>query len=217
LKEAVTPMKEKNGEPYFFLDVAANDARDISNSYALDLHYGWRGICLEPNPSYWYDHTRYRSRNSILVAAVAGNHSYPNEALAFRYDNLAFGGIVGFDNTDTNAPSQTEYTVSLAKVLQRFNAPSIIDYFSFDVEGAEFYGLYKFPFDLYRFRVVTIERPTEPLQELLHKNGYVFVTVFAHFGEQLWLHQDEHKRLLDSKVIDFAGTVTSAIKAVKVI
>jgi FkbM family methyltransferase len=206
-----------DGQPYFFLDVAANDAREISNSYALDIHYGWHGICMEPNPAYWYDHSRYRSRNSILVAAVAGNHSNPNEAIAFQYNNKAFGGIVGFDNKDTAHPSQIEHTISLSKVLQRFNAPSVIDFFSFDVEGAEFYGLSDFQFDTYRFRIICVERPSEPLQELLRSQGYVFVSTIAHFGEQLWMHQVEYQRLLKSKAIDFEGNVAAAIKAINII
>jgi Methyltransferase FkbM domain len=216
LNEAVMPMKKSNGQPYFFLDVAGNDARIISNSYALDIQYGWHGICMEPNPTYWYDHTRYRTQNSIFVASVAGNHSYPDEPLAFRYNNGVFGGIIGFDNGASSDPTHTEYTVSLAKVLQRFKAPSVIDYFSFDVEGAEFYSMSNFPFDSYRFRIVTIERAPQPLMDLLTTKGYVFITTIANFGEQLWVHETEHLELLRSTAIDFAGNVTAGIRLIQI-
>ena len=41
------------GENGFFLDLAANDAKEYSNTLALEKH-GWNGVCVEPNPGYWY-------------------------------------------------------------------------------------------------------------------------------------------------------------------
>jgi hypothetical protein len=38
---------------------------------------------------------------------------------------------------------------------------------------------------LYRFNVLTIERPK---QELLVKHGYVFLKTISTFGETLWAH-----------------------------
>ena len=52
------------------------------------------------------------------------------------------GGIVGnqFDNkrVEKDAESVQLYTVPLLEVLQRHEAPPVIDYLSLDVEGAEF-------------------------------------------------------------------------------
>jgi hypothetical protein len=66
-------------------------------------------------------------------------------------------------------------TVPLANVLDEINAPSTIDFFSFDVEGAETRILRRFPFDRYRFLSLTVERPTAELNEVLFLNGYIFV------------------------------------------
>ena len=59
--------------------------------------------------------------------------------------------------------------------MDEFNAPETIDYLSLDVEGAETRILRGFPFHKYKFLAMTIERPTVELNELLFKNGYVFV------------------------------------------
>ena len=52
----------------YFIDLAANDAVTLSNSYTLEQQYGWKGLCVEPNPEY---HTRLLQIRSCEVIAVA--------------------------------------------------------------------------------------------------------------------------------------------------
>ena len=40
----------KNG---YFLDIAANDWIDLSNTYRLEKYLNWTGVCVEPNPMYF--------------------------------------------------------------------------------------------------------------------------------------------------------------------
>ena len=68
-------------------------------------------------------------------------------------------------------------TKTLEYVLDKFNAPEVIDYLSLDVEGAEERVLTNFPFNKYTFLAMTIERPTPELEKVLFDNGYVFVMV----------------------------------------
>ena len=37
----------------FFLDSGASDGVSASNTYLLETEYGWRGICVEPNSSFY--------------------------------------------------------------------------------------------------------------------------------------------------------------------
>ena len=37
----------------YFIDLASNDAKELSNTLALE-RAGWDGLCIEPNPVYWY-------------------------------------------------------------------------------------------------------------------------------------------------------------------
>jgi hypothetical protein len=66
-------------------------------------------------------------------------------------------------------------TYPLAVILRQYDCPKVIDYFSFDVEGAETRILRRFPFDEFTFLSLTIERPTPELNALLFRNGYHFV------------------------------------------
>jgi hypothetical protein len=55
----------------YFIDLAANEARYISNTYALERYYDWTGLCIEANPQYWVSLARYRT-NCQIVSAVVG-------------------------------------------------------------------------------------------------------------------------------------------------
>ena len=53
-------------------------------------------------------------------------------------------------------------------------APSVMEYLSLDIEGAEFFVMQHFPFDKYKFLTLTVERPKQ-LRKLLEDNNYVYV------------------------------------------
>ena len=77
-----------------------------------------------------------------------------------RGDELEFAEIIDVSTT------------SLAKELDDANAPTLIDFLSLDVEGAEWLVLKDFPFDRYKFQCIAIERPNTDLDLLLDENGY---------------------------------------------
>ncbi|KAL3924965.1 MAG: hypothetical protein SGILL_000721 [Bacillariaceae sp.] len=172
----------------FFVDLAANDATVLSNTYALERHYGWKGLCIEPNSKYWYNLTHYRT-NCQIVGAVVGERRM--EQVHFKYADNEHGGIAGngFDNGPKHQKwSQRAYTVTLEEVLEMTNPPPVMDYLSLDVEGAEYFVLKDFPFDKYVFRCMTIERPKDALKLLLEQHGYKNILRLSKFGETLWIH-----------------------------
>jgi len=85
-------------------------------------------------------------------------------------------------------------TTTLEAILDKFNAPSIIDYLSLDVEGHEFDILSTFPFDKYKFRCITVEHnlPTcgpfnrMRIRRILEDNGYTFIK--GNDNVQNWTH-----------------------------
>ena len=171
---------------HFFIDLAANDSKDLSNTLRLENN-GWDGLCIEPNPSYWYN---LAHRSCTVVAAFVGGvqDKVPVQA---RFDNGAYGGIVGetMDNTkEAGGAIVSRYTVSLLSVFRQFHVPKSIDYLSLDVEGAESLVMMDFPFDMYMFKFMTVERPRPDLVALLEANKYIFVGKIADWGETLWMH-----------------------------
>lgn len=166
----------------FFLEMGATNGIHVSNTLVLERDYGWRGICVEPSPTDFAD--LQKNRNCICVNKCADEVEGEVEFLLAG----EVGGIID-DETDNSYDKRKDKiedfrdqgkvtkvkTVTLETLLDECDAPSVIDYFSLDVEGAETRVLRKFNFDKYIFSALTIERPTPELNKILFDNGYVFV------------------------------------------
>lgn len=128
-----TQTQEATGR--FFIDLAANDAVKLSNTLMLERDFGWKGLCIEPNPQYW---DGLLHRKCDLVAAVIANET--NELVQFTFSRGEYGGIVGehLDNKPSKRNKQVAFrrTTTFWDVLQSGGqVPSTIDYLSLDVEG----------------------------------------------------------------------------------
>lgn len=44
----------------YFIDLAANDFKFLSNSYSLETFEHWEGVCIEANRQYWEGHLSRR-------------------------------------------------------------------------------------------------------------------------------------------------------------
>jgi hypothetical protein len=170
----------------YFVDLAANDAISLSNTYKLE-QLGWDGLCIEPNPMYWY---RLSHRKCAVAGAFVGGKT-DMQQVDVSLSNDVFGGIIGdgFDNKeDDEKKKETRFTVSIKSLFQKFNVPKRIDYFSLGVEGAEELIMKGFPFDDYTAYFMTIERPKPGLRKLLKDHDYHFVMQLVSWGETLWVH-----------------------------
>ena len=190
----VTVVDVLNGKKRgFFVDLASNAWSKLSNTILLEVAHQWRGLCLEPNPEYLRG--LLENRRCIVVTNPVSRRM--NDTVVFRFDE-AMSGIVAseMDNLENDAAAsrrnkteRTLTTVTLAAVLQRFNAPHDIDYLSLDVEGAEALVLENFDFKRYRFRTITVERPTLIVHTILVRNGYWWLAKLSNFGEHMYITQ----------------------------
>ena len=186
----------------YFVDLAANDAVRISNTYALETHYSWTGLAIEPNAIYW---PGLSLRKCHVVAAVVGKLT--NEKKLFRFPRRAApqGGLVGpeFDNAEKkiSAEEQLRLTVTLQEIFEKFQTPSVIDYLSLDVEGAETFVMESFPFDHYRINALTVERADKKLCDILQAHGYIQLKSLKHWGETLWVHST-FEASMDRRAVD---------------
>lgn len=188
------------GSNGYFIDLAANDALEFSNTLALERK-GWTGLCVEPNSNYWYGLSHRKC--TVVGALVAGTKT---EKVKVKFRGV-FGGIVGkLDNRLANrkkepdAPEVTRYTAAVSEVLTQFNVPKTIDYMSLDVEGSEFEIMKDFAFDKYTIRLLSVERPNKKLQKLLTENGYIYLAELASWGEYLWCHKSSGFTPNDEKI-----------------
>jgi hypothetical protein len=169
----------------YFIDLAANHWKSLSNTNSLEVFYNWTGICIEPNPRYKVGFLANRDCHLFTNPVSSKN----GDVILFHMANV-YGGIV--DDSQDNARKTTNNvkltTVTLISLLQFFKAPTIIDYMSLDVEGGEWDALKNFDFSLYRFKVLSIERPIKRLQFLLFRHGYRFLYMIANFGDCIFIH-----------------------------
>jgi len=156
----------------FFVDVGAHDGVTFSNTYLLEHRYRWRGICIEANPK------------SFAILAANRNVACLNICLDAQEGYVEFvtkgptSGIVAPDTDNKQAMAHEQITMkaaTLRSVLERQNAPEVIDYLSIDVEGAEERILGSFPFDKYTFNCVTVERPSKVLRSLLASQRFLLI------------------------------------------
>lgn len=154
-----------------FLDIGAYDGVTISNTYGLEVGYSWTGYCVEANPKLFAQLSKNRKCHCVNACI---DHSKSKVRFA---PGDALGGIVGED-TDNKLESSDDLfleTRSLMQLMDEINAPLTIDYLSIDIEGAEGRALSSFDFRRCVFNAITIERPSDKLNGLLKKNGYILV------------------------------------------
>jgi FkbM family methyltransferase len=172
-------FKRKTGG--FFVDIGAADGITINNTYLLEKRHKWRGICVEPNPTYFQKLRAIRGCTCLNVC-VDNKVTTAN----FKCEGL-FGRIEEKDEaTDGFTPVQS---MTLQAILEQNGAPRIIDYLSIDVEGYEERVLCEFPFDKYTFLSMTIERPSDRLNDILLQNDYIlaYKVYCEDGGDEFWL------------------------------
>ena len=182
-----TVVRTMWSQPGFFIDLAANDYQNLSNSFALEQFDGWDGLCIEPNINYWQGLVR---RRCSLVGAVVSDANNKLVDFAMR-DEL--GGIIDpqTDNQVERADvhTTTYRTATIDVIFKRMDVPSIIHYMSLDVEGAESMVFSRFPFQHHKVYIFTIERPKYDVLRTLEFQGYVEVGTLGVFGDTCYLHR----------------------------
>jgi hypothetical protein len=141
-----------------FVELGGSNGVTSSNSYVLEKKYGWTGLCIEANKRF-FKHLD-KNRNCKKVNAVVAD-----EAKQVHFNND--GATGGIDEI-----GEVMQARSLSQILVDQDMPNGIDFLSLDVEGYEEMVLLNFPFDKFRFSIMSIERPSEKLHEKMLSQGY---------------------------------------------
>lgn len=185
----------------YFLDAGASNGLQGSNTRLLESSFGWKGICVEPNAAMFRELVRNRSciclhcclydrEGSVDFLEAAGVYG----GIMQEYDpgHLRFTRQVLADHWPQGAgpPTVQKEARTLRSVLRQAGAPPVIDYWSLDTEGSELAILRSFPFDDYRFRVLTVEHNDTPVREdirqFLESRGYTRVRVLGIDDGYVW-------------------------------
>jgi FkbM family methyltransferase len=157
---------KKNG---YFLDVGAYDGIKYSNSLLLEKDFDWNGLLIEAHPNN-FDTLKNNRKNTLVPYAVSD-----------------YNGKIIFENECGTGSKVVEKNglsidcITFEKMFEMYNVPNYIDYISLDIEGMEYLSLTKFPFDKYKFKLLTVEHNLymsgsenkEKIKDILLKNGYL--------------------------------------------
>jgi FkbM family methyltransferase len=164
------PFLEQKTSGYF-VEVGALDGKRFSNTYSFE-EQGWTGICIEAHPDY-IDIIKKNRPNSKVVFAAAGDENTtvtfytnnrgslstldPSQEEQFKAYGAYFTGFV-----EREVPMMT-----LTRILDDAQAPTIIDILSIDVEGGEMRVLAGMDWNKYTASVIIIEVSTTMESDLV--------------------------------------------------
>ena len=173
----------------YYVEVGVADACYHNNTWLLDDAFGWRGLCIDPLATNIEARTRSGRTIHFGVAlagecgtaefSVNGAYSGLTEFACSMEHNAKWAGQARSYQT-TTVPTRTPL-----QALEAGGAPSVIDYLTVDVEGAEMEVLRAFPFERYAVRFATIEtngdaRKERELRSFMRDRGLDFLGHVAH-------------------------------------
>jgi len=136
----------------FFVEAGAADGEHLSNTWLLEKHLKWNGICCEPNPVLCEsvrksrncivdDRVLYGTSGELIELSMAGELG--GTAEDFEAESIS----ANRHKRRTDAPITECTTVTLDDLLNGHQAPQDIDYISLDTEGSELRILEAFSFE----------------------------------------------------------------------
>lgn len=182
-----------------YLDIGANHARYISNTYYFYLR-GSSGICVEPNPALAAELKRMRPRDTVINAGVgtgeqaaADFYLFPPGAdglSTFSREEAEYWGEVGMKGVGKIRYEQVIKMplLSVNSILEK-NAAGVPDLLSLDVEGLDLEILRSLDFTRFAPKVICVETLLYDKQQKEHKHTEIidFLT-----GKGYTLYADTH-------------------------
>lgn len=176
----------------FFVEIGANDGITQSNTFHFEKKRGWRGVLVEPVPQKFFQCKLERSDKTKVYCNACVSFGYTEKYVDILYANLMSVGTPANMDRGTSAGHARKGTRFLAPheaivefgalastldaILVSSDAPTHIDLFSLDVEGAELEVLKGIDHEKYRFRYIILETSHfDKLNDFLFNIGYNFV------------------------------------------
>lgn len=180
----------------YFVELGANNGVNQSNSLYFELKRNWKGILIEPSPNNFLLCKANRSNENFIYCNACVGFDYSEKYVNIKYANLmSISDNLDLDliNKEKHLESAKEYlkddesifefgavASTLSNLLDKSNAPNLIDFLSLDVEGAELEVLKGIDFKKYKFRYLLIEiRDSDRIMKFLKSVGYEFVERFS--------------------------------------
>jgi FkbM family methyltransferase len=160
-----------------FIEIGACDGLAISNTYLLELNFGWTGVLVEPDVVWHRD--LFQNRNAGIETLAAWSHSNHEISFVRRYDAQTshIKEAENFLVVEGVAEETKVKTISLNDLIDKHFSNSNIDFLSIDTEGSEYEILSSVDFSRIKFNFICVEHnydsdKRERISKLLLGNGY---------------------------------------------
>lgn len=176
----------------FFIELGAHDGVTQSNTFYYEKKYNWKGILIEPVPKLFNYCKKYRSNKNLYFCNACVSFDFNKDKVKLIYSNLMTTAVdltsddyrkKHLADPELNFFEKNNYFYANARtlnsILKESKAPNIIDFFSLDVEGAEFDVLYGIDFSIYNFKYIIIETDNfERLDKFMTNKNYKFINKY---------------------------------------
>jgi len=182
-----------------YLEIGACDGVLYSNSKTLEDFFGFTGVLIEPQLTFYNDLKKNRSsiNNELYNCAVTNNDS---STITFIGNN-AEGGIYNDTNTNLTNYNWTPYEVENRKMknILENSRFKYIDIMIIDVEGSELSLLKSIDFSFPIFCIIIEAHSNEQQKnklfgDFLKKNGFTFKE--RQRGNEIWLNHNYFRKYL---------------------
>ena len=164
----------------YFVEFGATNGLDLSNSHILEKEFEWQGILAEP-ARIWHE-TLVSNRTAHIETKCVWKDSHStlifNEATMPELSTIDSFSMSDLHNRAREDGLRYEVeTISLNDLLEKFLAPTHINYMSIDTEGSELEILKSFNFSKYKIDIITVEHNytdnRNAIFALLSQEGYL--------------------------------------------
>ena len=211
LLESKLWRKKKQG---FFIEAGASMGEFISNTLYFELKHNWTGLLVEPNPDFLKE-LKLKNRNAwILPHCLSANpivELYDFDASGYNGGLIQPGKTLPSDLGRTNKRNYEKFpqkTIQvqcfpLQAVLSALGNP-LVDYFSLDIEGAEYSVLSTINWKKIHLSALSVETnhageifngSKEVIHGLLEQNGFSHVSSINIDDIFLWKQKFKCKQL----------------------
>ncbi len=181
----------------YYVELGANDGAHESNSYYFELKKGWRGTLIEPSPKQFHSCALLRGKNNRVFCNACVPFDYSDKYVEMRYANA----MTTSESLPSDIPDKEEFyqrslkwmqpgelpfafgavAATLTSLLEKAEAPNLMDFLSLDVEGAESSVLDGLDHSRYRFKYMVIEcRDINRLEAQLETAYYRLIEKVTH-------------------------------------
>jgi FkbM family methyltransferase len=180
-KKMLKYLNYKNG---FFVDIGANDGVNQSTTWYFEKKLNWRGILIEPLPHIYNELIKNRSKENYFYNCAAVSKFYKKDRINLSYDSDTLRTKFQFLEEEKNKKIVRVKAQTITNILKKtISSEKIIDFFSLDVEGAEFEVLNGIDYNRNCINYFLIETSnSRKLKSFLTKKKFKFVSRLSNYN-----------------------------------